>query len=96
MIAADCTAYAYGNFHSRFIRNHITLIGCPKLDSVDYSEKLAVILRMNTIKSILLVRMEVPCCGGLEMAVQKAICQSGKDIPVQTVVISADGQVLKE
>lgn len=96
LIAADCTAYAYGNFHNSFIRNRITLVGCPKLDSIDYSEKLGAIISLNSIKSILLVRMEVPCCGGMETAVQKAVCQSGKNIPLQTVIISTDGQILKE
>lgn len=94
LIAADCTAYAYGNFHADFIRGRITLVGCPKLDSVDYSEKLTQILVQNNIKDITLVRMEVPCCGGMEMATKKALAQSGKDLSLQTVVISTDGRIL--
>ena len=94
LIAADCTAYAHGDFHRRFIQGRITLIGCPKLDSVDYSEKLAAILTENNIQSITVVRMQVPCCGGLPFAVQKALEDSGKQIPVQTVIISPQGQIL--
>ncbi|MDO4305824.1 MAG: 4Fe-4S binding protein [Eubacteriales bacterium] len=94
LIAADCTAYAYGNFHERFIKNHVTLIGCPKLDSVDYAEKLASIIRENDIKSVTIVRMEVPCCSGLEQAVKKALQASGKMIPWQAAVISVDGKIL--
>ena len=82
LIAADCTAFAYGNFHNDFIKNKITLIGCPKLDSVDYSEKLTAILTVNDIRSVTVVRMEVPCCGGIQMAVQKALDASGKRIPL--------------
>lgn len=93
LIAADCTAYAYGNFHHDFIRGKITLIGCPKLDAVDYSEKLAEIFTNNDIKSITLTRMTVPCCGGLEMAVKKAIAASGKNIPLTITVISPDGEI---
>jgi len=96
LIAADCTAYARADFHERFIRNHITLIGCPKLDSIDYSEKLTEILRTNDIKSVTVVRMEVPCCGGLEFAVKKALQNSGKMIPWQVVTLSADGRILDE
>ena len=81
LIAADCTAYAYGNFHNDFIRNHITLIGCPKLDEGDYTEKLTAIIAGNNIKSVKIVRMEVPCCGGIEMAVKRALQASGKFIP---------------
>ena len=95
LIAADCAAYAYGNFHSKFMKNKITLIGCPKLDSVDYSEKLTAILKMNDIKSLTLVRMEVPCCGGLEMAVKTALKNSDKLIPWQIIVISTDGQIIE-
>ena len=84
LVAADCTAYAYAGFHERFIRDHITLVGCPKLDSVDYSEKLTEILRRNDLKSVTVVRMEVPCCGGIELAVKKALQESGKFIPWQT------------
>lgn len=94
LIAADCTAYAYGNFHKKFMENHVTVIGCPKLDAVDYSEKFAHILSSNDIKSITLVRMEVPCCGGLELAVKKALQASGKSIPLQVVVISTEGNII--
>lgn len=94
LIAADCTAFAYGNFHNDFIRGKITLVGCPKLDNVDYSEKLTEILRQNAIKSVTVVRMEVPCCGGLENAVKKALMASGKMIPWQVVTISIDGKIL--
>ena len=94
LVAADCTAFAYGNFHNDFIRGKITLVGCPKLDSVDYSEKLTEILRQNAIKSVTVVRMEVPCCGGLENAVKKALMASGKMIPWQVVTISIDGKIL--
>ena len=93
LIAADCTAYAYAAFHEEFIKGHITLVGCPKLDSVDYSEKLAEIIRNNDIKSVTVVRMEVPCCGGLEQAVKTALQQSGKFIPWQVVTISTDGKI---
>ena len=94
LIAADCTAYAYAAFHERFIKGHITLVGCPKLDGVDYSEKLTEIIRENNIKSVTVVRMEVPCCGGLELAAKKALQQSGKFIPWQIVTISTDGKEL--
>ena len=94
LIAADCTAYAYGNFHNDFIRNHITLIGCPKLDDVDYSEKLTQIIANNNIKSVTVVRMEVPCCGGIEHAVKTALQASGKFIPWSVVTISTDGKIL--
>jgi len=94
LIAADCTAYAYGSFHADFIRNHITLIGCPKLDEGDYAEKLTAILMHNNIKSVKIVRMEVPCCGGLENAVKRALQTSGKFIPWQVVTISTDGKIL--
>lgn len=94
LIAADCTAYAYGNFHHEFIRNHITLIGCPKLDEGDYAEKLTQIIANNNIKSVKVVRMEVPCCGGIENAVKRALQASGKFIPWQVVTISTDGKIL--
>ena len=96
LIAADCTAYAYAAFHERFIRGHITLVGCPKLDSVDYSEKLTEIIRENDIKSVTVVRMEVPCCGGLELAAKKALQQSGKFIPWQVVTVTVDGRLVEE
>ena len=85
LIAADCSAYAYGDFHRKFIRSHVTLIGCPKLDDVDYSEKLTEIIKNNDIKSVTITRMEVPCCGGIEMAAKKALQNSGKFIPWQVV-----------
>ena len=94
LIAADCTAYAYGNFHQEFMRNKVTLIGCPKLDEGDYSEKLTEIIRQNNLKSVTIVRMEVPCCGGLEHAAKKALQESGKFIPWQVVTISLDGRIL--
>lgn len=94
LVSADCTAYAYGNFHERFIKNHITLIGCPKLDNEDYSKKLTQIIAFNTIKSITVVRMEVPCCSGLQKAVEKAVKNSGKQISCNVVIISADGRIL--
>ena len=96
LIAADCTAYAYGNFHDRFIRNRVALIGCPKLDSIDYTEKLTAIIRENDIRSVTVVRMEVPCCGGIEHAVKEALRASGKFIPWQVVVISTDGRIIRE
>ena len=95
LIAADCTAYAYGNFHDDFIRNHITLIGCPKLDEGDYAEKLTQIIANNNIKSVKVVRMEVPCCGGIENAVKHALQASGKFIPWQVVTISTDGKIIE-
>ena len=91
LIAADCTAYAYANFHQKFIRGHITLVGCPKLDDVDYSKKLTQIIRENNIQSVTVVRMEVPCCGGLEHAVKTALAASGKDIPLTVQVVNIDG-----
>lgn len=94
LIAADCTAYAYAKFHQDFIRGHVTLIGCPKLDMIDYSEKLAEIIRKNEIKSVTVVRMEVPCCGGIEQAVKKAIQNSDKLLPWQVITISIDGKIL--
>ena len=95
LIAADCTAYSYAGFHQDFIRNKVTLIGCPKLDSVDYAQKLKAILAGNDIQSLTIVRMEVPCCGGLEYAAKKALQESGKFIPWQVVTISIDGKILE-
>lgn len=96
LIAADCAAYAYGDFHNRFIKNRVTVIGCPKLDEGDYSEKLTAILRQNDIKSVTVARMEVPCCGGLEHAAVTALKNSGKMIPWQVVTISTDGRILED
>ena len=96
LIAADCTAFAYANLHQEFMRGKITLVGCPKLDSVDYSEKLTAILRQNDIRSVTVVRMEVPCCGGLEQAVRRALAASGKQIPCQVVTLSLDGGILPQ
>lgn len=94
LIAADCTAYAYGNFHNDFMKNKVALIGCPKLDAVDYAEKLTEIIRNNDIKSVTVVRMEVPCCGGIENAVKRALMDSGKFLPWNVVTISTDGKIL--
>ena len=94
LIAADCTAYAYGNFHHDFMKNRVTLIGCPKLDAVDYSQKLTEIFRSNDIRSVTLTRMTVPCCGGLALAVKRAIENSGKNIPLQIVTIAPDGRIM--
>lgn len=91
LIAADCTAYAYANFHNDYMKGRITLIGCPKLDAVDYSSKLTEILKYNNIKSVTLLRMEVPCCSGLEAAARKALQDSGKSMPLQVVILSIDG-----
>lgn len=96
LIAADCTAYAYGNFHERFIKNRVTLIGCPKLDDGDYTEKLTAIIRENDIQSVTIVRMEVPCCGGLEHAAKEALKASKKFIPWQVVILSTDGKIINE
>ena len=96
LIAADCTAYAYANIHEDFMKGKVTLIGCPKLDSVDYSGKLTEILKYNDIKGVTILRMEVPCCGGLETAVKKALQESGKNIPLKTITISIDGKVLDD
>ena len=93
LIAADCTAYAYGNFHRDFLKDHIVLIGCPKLDQVAYADKLEQIIAQNDIKSVSIVRMEVPCCGGLENAAKEALKQSGKFIPWQVYTITTDGQI---
>ena len=95
LIAADCTAYAYGNFHNAFIKNRITLIGCPKLDNENYASKLCEIFRLNSIRSVTVVRMTVPCCGGLPYAVKNAIAMSGKDIPLNIVTISPNGEILR-
>lgn len=95
LIAADCTAYAYGNFHQDFIRGKVTLIGCPKLDAIDYTEKLTAIIQNNNIKEVTVVRMEVPCCGGIEHAVREALKKSGKWIPWQVVTISIEGDILE-
>lgn len=94
LIAADCTAYAYGDFHNQFIKDRVTLIGCPKLDHVDYAEKLTAIIRENEIKSVTIIRMEVPCCGGMEHAVKQALQASGKCIPWQVVILSTDGKII--
>ena len=94
LIAADCTAYAYGSFHQDFIRGRIALIGCPKLDPVDYAEKLTAILAQNDVQSVTVVRMQVPCCGGIENAVKRALQASGKCIPWQVVTLSTGGDVL--
>ena len=95
LIAADCTAYAYGNFHNEFIRNRITLIGCPKLDEGDYAEKLTQIIANNDIKSVTIVRMEVPCCGGIENAAKRAIQAGGKFIPWRVVTVTTDGRLVE-
>lgn len=96
LIAADCTAYAYGSFHSDFIRGRVTLVGCPKLDNVDYSEKLEAILRENDIRDVTIARMEVPCCGGLEYAAKQALQRSGKFIPWRVVTIGVDGRIIED
>jgi len=95
LIAADCTAYSYGNFHHDFMQGKVTLIGCPKLDAVDYSEKLTQIFKYNNIRSVTVTRMTVPCCGGLSYAVKTAIENSGKNIPLHIVTISPDGKIIK-
>ena len=96
LIAADCTAYAYANFHNDFIKNKTVLIGCPKLDAIDYTAKLTDIIANNNVKSVTIVRMEVPCCSGLEIAAQTALKESGKFIPWHTVIISRDGKILED
>ena len=96
LVAADCTAYAYAGFHQEFMRGRITLIGCPKLDEGDYSEKLTEIIRLNDIKSVTVVRMEVPCCGGIEHAVRTALRSSGKFLPWRVVTVSTDGRILSD
>lgn len=95
LIAADCTAFSYGNFHNQFMKNKITLVGCTKLDNVDYSEKLSEIIKNNNIKDISIVRMNVPCCRGIEIAVKNAIEKSGKNLPININVISTNGEILK-
>ena len=95
LIAADCTAFAYGNFHTDFIQGRVTLVGCPKLDAVDYSVKLTEILRHNNIRSVTVVRMEVPCCGGLENAAKRALQSSGKFLPWSVVTVTTDGKILE-
>ena len=95
LIAADCAAFAYGNFHQAFMKNRVTLIGCPKLDSVNYAEKLAEIFRHNNIRSITVTRMTVPCCGGLPFAVKTALQESGKDIPLHVITISPNGAIMR-
>lgn len=95
LIAADCTAYAYGNFHSDFVKDKVTMIGCPKLDAVNYAEKLTEIFKYNDIKSVTVTRMSVPCCGGLSNAVQTALHNSGKNIPLTVVTIRPDGEIMK-
>ncbi len=96
LVSADCAAYAYANFHKDFMKNHVTIIGCPKLDEGDYAEKLTEILSRNDVKSVKVMRMEVPCCGGIEYAVKQALQKSGKFIPWSVVTISTDGQVLED
>ncbi len=94
LVAADCTAFSYGDFHARFMRGRITLVGCPKLDAVDYAEKLTMVLAENDVRSVTVARMEVPCCGGIEAACRRAIEASGKQIPLQVVTLSTDGRIL--
>lgn len=94
LVAVDCTAYAYANIHEEYMKGKITLIGCSKLDAVDYSDKLTEIVKNNDIESITVLRMEVPCCGGIEMAVKRAVQNSGKEIPVQVVTVSIKGSIL--
>ena len=96
LVAADCTAYAYGNFHRDFIRGRVTVIGCPKLDATEYAEKLTQILEQNSVKSVTLTRMFVPCCGGMEYAVYQAIAACGRDLPLRVVTIGADGAILSD
>lgn len=96
LIAADCTAYAYANIHSDFMRDRVTIIGCPKLDGIDYSEKLTDIIKNNDIKSVTILRMEVPCCGGIELAAKKALQASGKFLPWRVVTISTDGKIKED
>ena len=93
LIAADCTAYAYGSFHQDFIRGRVALIGCPKLDAQDYAQKLTAILAGNDVRSVTVARMEVPCCGGIEQAVRRAIQASGRELPCQVVTITTDGRI---
>ena len=95
LIAADCTAYAYANLHEEFMRGKVTLIGCPKLDAVDYAEKLGEIISQNDVRSVAILRMQVPCCGGLQRAAERALQASGKFIPWQVITISIDGQIIE-
>lgn len=95
LIAADCVPFAYGDFHNSFMKNRVPIVGCPKLDSVDYSEKLTEILKNNDIKSVTVVKMEVPCCGGMEYAAKQALENSGKFIPSQVITITTDGKILR-
>ena len=95
LIAADCTAFAYGNFHHDFMKGHVTLIGCPKLDAVEYTEKLTEIIRQNNVKSVKIIRMEVPCCGGIEHAANSALQQSGKFLPWQVITVSTEGSIIE-
>lgn len=94
LLAADCTAYAYGAFHRDFIQGHVVLVGCPKLDQGDYAEKLTALLRENTVKTVTVARMEVPCCGGLQRAAEAAVAAAGRPIPLYVSVITVDGQVI--
>ncbi len=94
LVAADCTAFSYASFHDRFMSGKVTVIGCPKLDAVDYSEKLASIIALNDVKSVTVCRMEVPCCGGLERAAENAVVASGKDVPFQVITFSVRGEIL--
>ena len=96
LVSADCAAYAYGNFHGEFMKNRVTLIGCPKLDEGDYGEKLTAILKSNKIKSVAVVRMEVPCCGGIENAVKTALKECGKMIPWRVITLSTSGEILED
>ena len=95
LVAADCTAFAYAAIHEDFMQGHVTIQGCPKLDNVDYAEKLGQILSLNDIRALHVLRMEVPCCGGLEMAVKRAVEYSGKDIPVRVTIISVEGKIIR-
>ena len=95
LLAADCTPFAYGDFHNSFMKNRVPIVGCPKLDNVDYSEKLTEVLKNNDIKSVTVVRMEVPCCGGIEHAAKVALENSGKFIPSQVITITTDGKILR-
>ena len=95
LVAADCTAFAYASIHQDFIKDHITLIGCPKLDNIDYAEKLTQIIKNNNIVNISVLRMEVPCCGGLENAVKRALKESGKVIPWSVTIVTTDGSLIK-
>ena len=95
LIAADCTAYAYGAFHRDFIRGRVVLVGCPKLDEGDYTDKLTEIFRRNDVRSVTVARMEVPCCGGIQRAAEQAVANSGKHIPLAISVISAEGEILR-